>query len=102
MFVGDPTLADAILDRLNNAHRITLKGGSMRRLYDSTKEVHHPRQPRLIHSCPAPPFRIPAPNRTAWPETGGRLRSERMDELVGLGKRTPNAEVEVGVILPYS
>ena len=35
--VGDPTLGDAILDRLlNNAHRITLKGASMRRLYDST------------------------------------------------------------------
>ena len=29
---GDPTLADAILDRLvHNAHRITLKGESMRR-----------------------------------------------------------------------
>ena len=40
--VGDPTFGDAILDRLlNNAHRITLKGGSMRRLYDSTKEVHN-------------------------------------------------------------
>ena len=38
--VGDPTFGDAILDRLlNNAHRITLKGGSMRRLYDSTKET---------------------------------------------------------------
>ena len=38
--VGDPTFGDAILDRLlNNAHRITLKGGSMRRLYDSTKEA---------------------------------------------------------------
>ena len=36
--VGDPTFGDSILDRLlNNAHRITLKGGSMRRLYDSTK-----------------------------------------------------------------
>ena len=40
--VGDPTFGDAILDRLlNNAHRITLKGGSMRRLYDSTKAVHN-------------------------------------------------------------
>jgi DNA replication protein DnaC len=30
--IPDPTLADAILDRLvNNAHRIALKGGSMRR-----------------------------------------------------------------------
>jgi DNA replication protein DnaC len=38
--IGDPTFADAILDRLlNNAYRIVLKGGSMRRLYDSTKET---------------------------------------------------------------
>jgi DNA replication protein DnaC len=30
--IGDPTLADAILDRLiHNAHRINLKGGSMRK-----------------------------------------------------------------------
>ncbi len=35
--VGDATFGDAILDRLlHNAHRITLKGGSMRRVYDST------------------------------------------------------------------
>ena len=41
--VGDPTFGDAILDRLiNNAHRITLKGGSMRRLYDSTRETPSP------------------------------------------------------------
>lgn len=38
--VGDPTFGDAILDRLlHNAHRITLQGGSMRRVYDSTKEA---------------------------------------------------------------
>jgi DNA replication protein DnaC len=31
-YLGDPTLADAILDRLvHNAHRIRLKGGSMRK-----------------------------------------------------------------------
>jgi DNA replication protein DnaC len=36
--VGEATFGDAILDRLlHNAHRITLKGGSMRRVYDSTK-----------------------------------------------------------------
>jgi DNA replication protein DnaC len=30
-YIGNPTLADAILDRLtHNAHRINLKGGSMR------------------------------------------------------------------------
>jgi DNA replication protein DnaC len=38
--IGDPTFADAILDRLlNNAYRIVLKGGSIRRLSDSTKET---------------------------------------------------------------
>ncbi len=31
-FIGDPTLADAILDRLiHNAQKITLKGGAMRK-----------------------------------------------------------------------
>jgi DNA replication protein DnaC len=31
--IGDPTLADAILDRLiHNAHKIPLKGDSMRKL----------------------------------------------------------------------
>ena len=37
--VGEATFGDAILDRMvHNAHRIVLQGGSMRRLYDSTKE----------------------------------------------------------------
>ncbi len=50
--VGDPTFGDAILDRLlNNAHRITLKGGSMRRLYDSTKSDSTPSlQPSAHHT----------------------------------------------------
>jgi len=31
--IGDPTLADIILDRLmHNAHKINLKGGSMRKI----------------------------------------------------------------------
>jgi len=38
--IGDPTFDDATPDRLlNNARRITLKGGSMTRLHDSTKEA---------------------------------------------------------------
>jgi len=32
--IGDPTVADAILDRLvHNAHKINLKGGSLRKKY---------------------------------------------------------------------
>ena len=34
--IGDPTLADAIMDRLvHNSHRIILKGESMRKVYSS-------------------------------------------------------------------
>jgi len=34
--IGDPTIADAILDRLiHNAHRINLKGGTMRKKHSS-------------------------------------------------------------------
>lgn len=38
--IGDPTLADAILDRLvHNAHRLTLPGDSMRRKMSITKPL---------------------------------------------------------------
>jgi DNA replication protein DnaC len=37
---GDPTLADAILDRLvHNAHRLKLKGDSLRRKTTITPET---------------------------------------------------------------
>jgi DNA replication protein DnaC len=36
--IGDPTIADAVLDRLvHNAHQITMKGESMRKLLSKTK-----------------------------------------------------------------
>jgi DNA replication protein DnaC len=36
--IGDPTIADAVLDRLvHNAHMITMKGESMRKLMSKTK-----------------------------------------------------------------
>ncbi len=40
--IGDPTLADAILDRLvHNAHRLSLTGESMRRKMSTTKPLDH-------------------------------------------------------------
>jgi DNA replication protein DnaC len=40
--IGDPTLADAILDRLvHNAHRLTLKGESMRRTTANLNPLDH-------------------------------------------------------------
>ena len=42
-FIGDPTLADAILDRLvHNAYKITLKGASMRKRQATLTETTQP------------------------------------------------------------
>jgi DNA replication protein DnaC len=41
--IGDATFGDAILDRLvHHAHRLTLTGGSLRRLAPSTKSSGTP------------------------------------------------------------
>ncbi|WP_428625083.1 IS21-like element helper ATPase IstB [Sedimenticola sp.] len=41
-YIGDATLADAILDRLlHNAHKLTLRGESMRKLKSSLTEAEH-------------------------------------------------------------
>ena len=40
--IGEPTIADAILDRIvHNAHRITLKGDSMRKKKAKTDLTQH-------------------------------------------------------------
>ena len=40
--IGDPTLADAILDRLmHNAHRLSLKGESMRKRRSELTQSEH-------------------------------------------------------------
>ena len=51
----------------------------------------HP-QPHLIHPCPAPlpdyrsnPDGLARDRWTAWPGTTGQLRSERVDDFVGIG-----------------
>lgn len=53
-FIGDPTLADAILDRLiHNAHKIELKGESMRKkkskLNNAQEEKHPPQADHEIY-----------------------------------------------------
>ena len=44
--IGDPTLADAILDRLvHNAHRLQLAGESMRKRAAKTRTLDHAENP---------------------------------------------------------
>jgi hypothetical protein len=46
VIIGDPTLADAILDRvIHNTHRIELKGESMRKLKVAVDVEPDARQP---------------------------------------------------------
>ena len=41
-YINDPTLADAILDRLlHSAHKLTLKGESMRKSHGALTEDEH-------------------------------------------------------------
>jgi len=41
-FIGEPTIADAILDRIvHRSHKIELRGESMRKLKESVQEVRH-------------------------------------------------------------
>jgi len=59
--LGDPTLADAILDRLtHNAHRIELRGDSMRR---SDTQVHSPEGGTISPEPSAPASPPAAPGR---------------------------------------
>ena len=81
--IGDPTLADAILDRLvHNAHRLVLKGESMRKLNAQRDRLEAPPYPEPI----TPPMTPPRPASSGtpggfdwnrWPtsiEIGGRLQ----------------------------
>ena len=70
--IADPTIADAVLDRLvHNAHRLALKGDSMRKSLRSAPIVTPPRNPDPI---PHAGNHTPA----AFVGTGGRIRSECM------------------------
>ena len=52
---GDPTLADAILDRItNNAHRIELRGDSMRKRGPVGAATTPEEPPTSIEGTPAP------------------------------------------------
>ena len=87
--IGDPTLADAILDRLvHNAHRLTLKGESLRKPPPSARSLTASQPTDLMMT----PTREPALKggrdhrnpRPASIGTGGRLRSESPADFVGM------------------
>jgi len=77
--IGDPTLADGILDRLvHNAHRIEMRGDSMRknRAKANTKSQNHAGPlPISTFSTPTPRFGPSAGVSSGWSPTRSRKRS---------------------------
>ena len=59
--IGDPTLADAILDRIiHNAYRIELTGDSMRKHKASQAEFEAPLPAKEVPKSASPPASTPA------------------------------------------
>jgi hypothetical protein len=83
--IGDPTLADAILDRLvHSAHKIQLKGESMRKKYSTLTQERSKKLKSKSQRRFAP---------MKWPPctgTTGRLRSDHMGGITGI--RNSNLE----------
>jgi IstB-like ATP binding protein len=76
--IGNPTIADAILDRLvHNAHRLTLKGDSMRKI--AAKRSGLDASPALWPHERADGLILPAFD---W--NGGRLQLESLAGIVGI------------------
>ena len=74
--IANPTIADAILDRLvHNAHRLTLKGESMRKTaakragLDASSRTHDPMKPCDGSQLSAFTGMLSAFNRNPWPRS---------------------------------
>jgi DNA replication protein DnaC len=64
--IGDPTVADGILDRLvHNAHRIEMRGDSMRRIEGSRTHKYHAGEGVPHGLLPSTPLSQPAGGRGA-------------------------------------
>src|SRR5262249_105935 len=88
--IGEPTIADAILDRIvHNAHRLKLKGDSLRRKLAPPHIAALPLNP-CAATRPPPSGRSPPPadfNRNPRPTsigTGGRHQSECPADFIGI------------------
>jgi hypothetical protein len=87
--LGDPTIADAILDRLvHNAYRLTLKGESLRKAAAKRHKLDdEPAADLMTRRRESPPREGGRDHRNLWPAslgTGGRLRSESPADFVGM------------------
>jgi hypothetical protein len=89
--IGDPTLADAILDRLvHNAHRLTLKGDSLRKATAKRQKLDDEPLLTPMMTSTGEPAQQGDRDRNPWPASigiGGRLRAEFPADFVGMRNR---------------
>lgn len=94
--IADPTIADAVLDRLvHNAHRLNLKGDSMRKITAQRTGLDASKKPDPTdHAGDEPPVafieKVAAFDRNAWPRlvrTPGR-NHRNPQSIAGLGRNT--------------
>ena len=86
--IADPTIADAVLDRLvHNAHRLVLRGDSMRKITAQTSTLDAVKETLTQITMPAmEPGRL---HRKRWPPsigTRGRVQLDCMAAIVGIRK----------------
>jgi IstB-like ATP binding protein len=84
--IADPTIADAVLDRLvHNAHRLALKGDSMRKITAQNVNLDAAKKTRINSPCrQRDPGRL---RRNRWPPsigTPGRVQSESLAAIPGI------------------
>ena len=97
--IGDPTIADAILDRLvHNAHRLALKGERACERWPASVISLTTSPPTDLMMMPTrePACRGGRDHRNPWPAsigTGGRLRSESPADFVGMRIKVPLREI---------
>ena len=91
--IGEPTLADAILDRIvHNAHRLQLNGDSLRkqRRQNRRRLTRHNtlwKRSHLTSGRPATPADINRNGRPTSIGTGGRHQSECPADIIGIRRR---------------
>ena len=101
--IGEPTLADAILDRIvHNAHRLQLKGDSLRKqkALENSSRLTRPSPLWRDHVRPAGDPPPGDGSRPTWIGTGGRLQSECPAGIIGIRSasctdRTPHRFCEL-------
>lgn len=96
-YIDEPTLADAILDRVvHNSYRVNLKGGSMRKRKNTTRCGGKLSRPATL----SPNTNVPSHSRPACAELRDRHRVKRSTDMGELRKENRTTSRSLGIVRP--